>query len=214
MATQCTAKIIPPPPIIASQLKQCMMNTQQPNAITTLINLLNQEPPSQNLEITILPLDDYETTTCTSTAFLKDGIHFGIHAPHIPRLAREFRAEYHALRRNMKNMSFEWRRRHRCSPILDDTTENDSTSRKETSNVLEKETDIRFRESITCLLLLCPDHATGWADRRHLLLRTSAFERKQEEADGASTGAGAGQQEVWFQEIQFLDFMFTQHSKA
>jgi hypothetical protein len=189
-----------------------MMNTQQPNAIKTLINLLNQEPPSQNLEITILPLDDYETTTCTSTAFLKDGIHFGIHAPHIPRLAREFRAEYHALRRNMKNMSFEWRRRHRCSPIMDDTTENDST-RKETSNVLEKETDIRFRESITCLLLLCPDHATGWADRRHVLLR-SAFERKQEEADGASTGAGAGQQEVWFQEIQFLDFMFTQHSKA
>ena len=183
-----------------------MMNTQQPNAIKTLINLLNQEPPSQNLEITILPLDDYETTTstcintstCTSTAFLKDGIHFGIHAPHIPQLAREFRVEYHALR-------------HRCR-CLDDSTENDSTTstRKETSNVNvfqeeETEEDIRFRESITCLLLLCPDHATGWADRRHVLLRREV---------SAGAGNGAGQQEVWSQEIQFLDFMFTQHSKA
>jgi hypothetical protein len=49
-------------------------------------------------------------------------------------------------------------------------------------------------ESITkCLLLLCPDHATAWADRRRHLLRN---------------------QGDMHQELSFLNLLMTKHTKA
>ena len=178
------------------------MMSQQPKDVKALIHLLNQKPPSQNLEITILPLDDdddFDDEDATrKTSFLKDGIHFGIHAPHIPRMAREFRTEYHALRRT-------------SSGGVSNVTTTKHHDDQDGSSLLEDTTcrkSIRFQEAITCLLLLCPDHATAWADRRHLLRK--AYEKQETAKDG-----GQEQRGVWFQEeIQFLDFLFTQHSKA
>jgi hypothetical protein len=47
--------------------------------------------------------------------------------------------------------------------------------------------------STKCLLLLCPDHATGWADRRRRLLRNLVD---------------------MHQELSFLNLLMTKHTKA
>jgi hypothetical protein len=50
-----------------------------------------------------------------------------------------------------------------------------------------------LESSTKCLLLLCPDHATAWADRRRYLLRTQG--NLQEE-------------------LSFLNLLMTKHTKA
>lgn len=48
-----------------------------------------------------------------------------------------------------------------------------------------------------CLLLLCPDHATAWADRRRYLLRMNKR-----------------QQEALHKELAFSNLLMTKHTKA
>ena len=55
-------------------------------------------------------------------------------------------------------------------------------------------------ESVTkCLLLLCPDHATAWADRRRYLLRLMNDEERQE---------------ALCDELVFVNLLMTRHTKA
>jgi len=57
----------------------------------------------------------------------------------------------------------------------------------------------RILDTISCLLLVCPDHSTAWADRRRALL-----------GDDASVI-----DECFLQrELDFCNLLFTQHSKA
>jgi hypothetical protein len=52
----------------------------------------------------------------------------------------------------------------------------------------------------SCLLLVNPDHATAWADRRRCLLK-----QQQEQSNN-----GGG----WKNELKYLNLLLTQHSKA
>jgi hypothetical protein len=66
----------------------------------------------------------------------------------------------------------------------------------------------------SCLLLIQPDHATAWADRRRYLLsldfyeiQTLAFDLNlKDEIDALCF--------LWSQELDYLDILVTQHSKA
>lgn len=59
-------------------------------------------------------------------------------------------------------------------------------------------------ENVTkCLLLLCPDHATAWADRRRHLLRLLD-----------DTTSSKQRQEALRDELDFLNLLMTKHTKA
>lgn len=140
-----------------------------PRSVALLIDKLSQKPLPTDLDITILDVDS--SAAYPDRAFAKVETHFGIHAPDLPRLAREFREEYALLRQ---------RRRHRSTGAV--------------------ETSLRVLDTTTCLLLVCPDHSTAWADRRQALLLGS---------HGATPGEGA-----LHKELDFCNMLFTQHSKA
>ena len=53
--------------------------------------------------------------------------------------------------------------------------------------------------SLSCLLLVNPDHATAWADRRRSLLQSFHI----------SNDHG-----IWNDELQYINLLMTQHSKA
>ena len=55
-------------------------------------------------------------------------------------------------------------------------------------------------EATTCLLLVCPDHSTAWADRRRALFSKAPPQQTPLRAYQA--------------ELTFLNFLFTKHSKA
>lgn len=145
--------------------------------IVELAELLKSEPLPKELELTILPFD--EENDAETSSFMKEGVHLGIHAPNVPKLAREFRQVYYSLR----NAAFE---------SIDG----------ENQNVVDK-----LMDCISCLLLLCPDHATAWADRRRVLLKLESGRTKQVDAFPARVL-------FWKAELGYMNMLFTQHSKA
>jgi len=147
-----------------------MMMEARPECITELCNLLQGQFPSQ-LEITILPDRSEEDDNDENYLYLKDGIHLGIHAPNIPYLAKAFRNEYYTLRSLLNNKTID----------------------ENHLSWLEK----RLWDAITCLLLICPDHATAWSDRKRLLISDEL-----------------GNCNAFYSEIIFLNLLFSQHSKA
>lgn len=56
-----------------------------------------------------------------------------------------------------------------------------------------------FLSTLSCLLLVNPDHATAWADRRRCLLQISGENESHP---------------CWRQELQYINLLMTQHSKA
>lgn len=68
-----------------------------------------------------------------------------------------------------------------------------------------------LRTVTSCLLLVNPDHSTAWADRRRavhgLLEGSEATEAEAEVRRGDNA-------RWWHQELDFLDLLMTQHSKA
>jgi hypothetical protein len=61
-----------------------------------------------------------------------------------------------------------------------------------------------------CLLLVNPDHATGWADRRRSLLRLSS----NSATNNSSKDDGGRSCCWWRREHSYLNLLMTQHSKA
>ena len=145
--------------------------------ILELAELLKSEPLPKELEVTILPFDEEDDAETSS--FMKEGVHLGIHAPNVPKLAREFRQVYYSLR----NAAFE---------SIDG----------EYQNVVDN-----LMDCISCLLLLCPDHATAWADRRRVLLKRESGRTKQGDTFPARVL-------FWKVELGYMNMLFTQHSKA
>ena len=145
-------------------------------SVMALSSLLRQEPLPKELEVTILPFPDDDD----EKSFMKDGIHLGIHAPHVPKLAREFRKLYYSLRHLAIGLPSE------------------SSDQKDESHLLD---------CISCLLLLCPDHATAWADRKRLL--QSCWRRQIEVMSNLDS-----QMTFWKDELRYMNMLFTQHSKA
>lgn len=145
----------------------------RPSSVALLLDHLRAVPRPTELDIAIL--DDAGPYPARSYARVDR--HLGIHAPDLPRLARDFRGAYASLRR---------RRR--------ETTEGGVGEG-------EVEASSGFLDATACLLLVCPDHSTAWADRRRALL-----------LDG---GLAAAEDERGLrEELEFCDLLFTQHSKA
>ena len=219
--------------------------------ITQLINVLNDEtqPPTQ-LEITILPDRPNATATNTATTttttknnnndddgdndddsdyyFLKDGIHLGIHAPNLPFLARTFRQEYYSLRRsyysNNQNYSAASSAVAASSSDAVVTATATATATETKQDVIEKQ----LWNATTCLLLVCPDHASAWSDRKRILLNNNDTDVAGDgDHDDALSCCGtynnvnananntcAADNRKWQKELEFLNLLFTQHSKA
>ena len=149
-----------------------------PLVIKKLSALLDQKP--SEFQITILPTvqnndDDNDKPSSQQLSLdesivLIDGKYLGLDARTLPWITREIRQCYK-----------------RCRKADD----------KNVMNSLRQEILL----SVTrCLLLVNPDHATAWADRRRCCCSIST--------DRESS------QDCWQQEVVFLNLLMTQHSKA
>ena len=145
--------------------------------ITWLGSLISQGPTT--FEITILPFAVEETTSSKDDRHpsLEQSLvlmdgHLGLDGRSVPWMTREIRKSYKHLKTK--------------SSCDEDPTEYATHMMRVTS----------------CLLLVNPDHATAWADRRRSLQVLSRSSETQ--ADGG----------WWDQERTFLNLLMTQHSKA
>ena len=69
----------------------------------------------------------------------------------------------------------------------------------------------RMLDVTTCLLAICPDHATAWADRKRALFY--AFKHAQS-CISENEKLFVVRDTIWKNEIEYLDLLFSQHSKA
>ena len=170
-----------------------------PHSISLLLEYLTRDPlPTEvNLDILNVPTDEDDvsevldsmsaTSNYPERSYAKVETHLGIHAPDLPRLASEFREDYSLLRQKYR----------RCFCNDDMIGDYSSVINNSDSNSVD-ELVSRIWNTTTCLLLICPDHCTAWADRRRALLMSA--KKLGEEALRL--------------ELVFLDLLFTQHSKA
>jgi len=150
-----------------------------PRSVTLLNDYLTQTPLPTDVNIAILDPDP--KAEYPERAYAKVDTHLGINAPDLPQLAREFREEYALLRRRYRQRGAD-------------------SNNNGMNGVDNTELASRIFSTTTCLLLVCPDHSTAWADRRRVLLRDS--NAKEEEED------------ILQKELGFCNLLFTQHSKA
>ena len=215
----------------------------QPDAVTVLTGLLKSEPKPEEMSIAILrpPSDGGvcdQDASYPGDAFKKVDEHLGLHALDLPRLAREFRMDYYALREPFRQMStceehLPSRDHHKST--TDSTTKTPARRRKSHTSLSEMDmagSDVdddnsltnviagtssgtavdsillrkRIMDATSCLLLVCPDNATAWADRRRCLLFA--------EGDAKGHMSSRKVKSIFIAELRFLDLLFTHHSKA
>ena len=112
--------------------------------------------------------------------------HLGFDGRSLPWMTQEIREEYyiHRSRTNvLKNSNKDGRRDDNRSTII-----------------------LLLFQITSCLLLVNPDHATVWADRRRCLIQLINEKEKEETEDTCLL--------VWKQELNFINLVMTQHSKA
>jgi hypothetical protein len=102
--------------------------------------------------------------------------HLGLDARALPWMTREIKQEYKALRKMFK-------------------TSGKASETKEQSSSRQM---MMMIDATACLLLVNPDHATAWADRRRSLLHLETFLNSF----------------CWKKELAFVNLLMTQHSKA
>ena len=152
-----------------------------PTSIALLIEHLNESPNPTDFSIAILDAD--LGAAYPERAYTKVDNHLGINAPDLPQLAREFREEYALLRRRY--------RRAGSAEIHE----------------LRLGIEMGILDITKCLLLVCPDHSTAWADRRRALLGDDV-------AVNCTTNPTEQKKCTMKKELDFCDLLFTQHSKA
>ena len=227
---------------------------EQPEAVRVLTALMRQVPIPEEMSIAILRADaegsgdaartsDGTSSACAGggpaypvDAFKKVDEHLGLHAPDLPRLARDFRSDYYALRNLFRLVSHqvEYQDRHpnQQKPSLAFASSSSSdagvvgtgsssspnschddpamtTPPKTKSLEFEIDTVLlrrRIMEATACLLLTCPDNATAWSDRRRALLFA--------EGDAEGHMSSRKVKSIFVSELKFLDLLFTTHSKA
>eukprot|EP00534_Pseudo-nitzschia_fraudulenta_P001440 CAMPEP_0201127132 /NCGR_PEP_ID=MMETSP0850-20130426/28909_1 /ASSEMBLY_ACC=CAM_ASM_000622 /TAXON_ID=183588 /ORGANISM="Pseudo-nitzschia fraudulenta, Strain WWA7" /LENGTH=523 /DNA_ID=CAMNT_0047395859 /DNA_START=103 /DNA_END=1671 /DNA_ORIENTATION=- len=143
------------------------------------------------LETSVVLMHDFEGGTGCG--------HLGLEARNLPMIARVLRKAYRRARQLAQNVA--------------------------PTSISSAEKEALFRVT-SCLLLLQPDHATAWADRRRWLsrqhdniqsLNSSAFDFPNGDEDGDEHDEKFVEQastSSWFQELDYLDILVTQHSKA
>lgn len=113
---------------------------------------------------------------------LQEG-HLGVNASDLARLARDFRRSYRKIRQDYGKELF-------------GATEM-SLDKNTAANIPQQE----LLKVTSCLLLLCPDNATAWADRKRALLTLTR--------EPASDHFG-----IWNKELRFINLLMTRHTKA
>ena len=124
--------------------------------------------------------------------------HLGLEAQQLPQIARILRKAYRQIKKKYQAVS--------------DPSQN--------------ETEELFHVT-SCLLLIQPDHATAWADRRRCLLLLQNCETQLNQFLGSSLAEESMDEDaddevdekdasfvLWSRELDYLDILFTQHSKA
>ncbi len=124
--------------------------------------------------------------------------HLGLEAQRLPQIARILRKAYRQIKKKYQTVS----------------------------DPSQTQTEELFRVT-SCLLLIQPDHATAWADRRRCLLLLQNCESQRNKFWGSSLAEESmgedGDDEanetgapfvLWSRELDYLDILFTQHSKA
>jgi hypothetical protein len=145
--------------------------------VENLSGFLHEGPT--DFEITILPTsttNESERLTIDESIVLIDGKHLGLDARSLPWVTWEIRQDYRKCRKQQQ-----------CGD--DNDTDTDAT-----------EFLLLLLTVTSCLLLVNPDHATAWADRRRCLL---SLLRNDDDDD-----------DYWRHELTFLNLLMTQHSKA
>jgi hypothetical protein len=149
--------------------------------VEKLSSLLAQGPT--HFEITILSgvnsctdESDPRDLSLDESLLLVDGRYLGLDARSLPAMTREIRQQYKRLKRSLSSS---------CSGGDKDTA----------SGTLD------FLNTLSCLLLVNPDHATAWADRRRYLLQISEISVEDPNS-------------IWTKELDFVNLLMTQHSKA
>jgi len=229
---------------------------RQPEAVRVLTALLRGEPKPEEISIAILRADgtdDYlnngdggndsgdcggdtgaagaEAATYPTNAFKKVDTHLGMHAPDLPRLARDFRDDYYNVRKLFRRTSISIKGQHRLGgqnhcinsfgaddggpttsrvAVLSFGGASDDTSNSSASICGNAVDSMLLRQRIvdatSCLLLTCPDNATAWADRRRALLLALGNEEGHMPSEKFEN--------IFITELKFVDLLFTQHSKA
>ena len=132
---------------------------------------------------------------------LQEG-HLGIDAIAFPWITRSIRKQYKRHKQRQQQL-----------PAVQDQSQ-------------EMNQDFKYWENMywitSCLLLMNPDHATVWADKRRSLLKLTSnsnstpSNKNNDAATPASMSplASASFSSWWEQEYQFVNLLMTQHSKA
>ena len=151
--------------------------------VEKLSGFLQQGPT--DFEITILPTAttnvESKMLSIDDSIVLVDGKHLGLDARSLPWITREIRRDYKRIKQQQLQHPL-------CT-----TTNNPELLLQVTS----------------CLLLVNPDHATAWADRRRCTLTLT-----QNEKEDTQNVTDKGDHTYWHQELKFLNLLMTQHSKA
>jgi len=171
--------------------------------------LLIQKPTQ--FEITILPTEELEeipssrpvkTTTeipmtislLEKSLVLVDGTYLGLDARCLPIMTREIRQEYQKLRKQQQQ--------------------------QQQQNLISNNDDGQslLLMVLSCLLLVNPDHCTAWADRRRILTKCYQERRRRRLHDGSNSSSSSDDDddcdEIWMEELQYINLLMTQHSKA
>ena len=155
-----------------------------PSTVQALTKLLRQEPKEFDIAILRAPAttDDEEGGSSDPFILSECGNHLGLNAGDLAWVARDFRRAYRKVR-----------------PVFLIHTEA-ATSTRGTDPQLALE---RLLQVTSCLLLVCPDNATAWADRKRALL-----------AQQASNTEIGDDSLIWEDELRFLNLLMTKHTKA
>jgi len=173
--------------------------SKEPVAVTVLTSLLNENPVPTELGIAILRVDnddnhkhngEYQIISDKNSyphnAFVKIETNLGINAADLPKLAHEYRQEHTTLRRILLQ-SGSVVSRAPCQTLQD-----------------------RIMKVTSCLLLLCPDNYTAWADRSRII---ESENKKICENKRNIVAQENRQRQLLRDEITFINLIFTQHSK-
>lgn len=158
--------------------------------VEALTKLLRQEPKEFDIAILRAPAisdDDGEAGGISDPFILSEcGVHLGLNAGDLAWVARDFRRAYREVR----------------PAFLIHIEAAAATTAGADSQLARK----RLLQVTSCLLLVCPDNATAWADRKRALLAQQASTRK--------TGNDSLIGYSWDKELRFLNLLMTKHTKA
>ncbi|OEU14258.1 hypothetical protein FRACYDRAFT_240792 [Fragilariopsis cylindrus CCMP1102] len=189
------------------------------NLLETSIMLIREEEEEEEEDV-VNENDNNDNTpkaTATTTAAITTATakyHLGLEAQHLPFIAKKIRKVYHTTKMKMKESKAKAMKK-------DNITNNNNRNRNEEEVEEETVTNVLLFNITSCLLLIQPDHSTVWSDRRRCLL--SQIQRIMETTQLQNNNSEQEEEEkkeneilllMWYNELDYLDLLMTQHSKA